>query len=48
MNKEQFLNACKQARIGFLIALQWLLCLFIAPALLVVVFIIWIDNAKND
>lgn len=48
MNKEQFLNACERARIGFLTALQWLLCLFVAPALLVVVFIIWIDNAKYD
>ena len=48
MNKEQFLTACERARRGFLTALQWLLCLLIAPALLVVVFIIWIDNAKND
>lgn len=48
MNKEQFLSACERARRGFLTTLQWLLCLLIAPALLVVVFIIWIDNAKND
>lgn len=48
MNKEQFLTACEHVRRGFLTALQWLLCLLIAPALLVVVFIIWIDNAKND
>lgn len=48
MTKEQFLNACEQIRFGFLTALQWLLCLLIAPALLVVVFIIWIDNAKYD
>ena len=48
MNKEQILNACERTRRGFLTALQWLLCLLIAPALLVVVFIIWIDNAKND
>lgn len=48
MNKEQFLSTCERARRGFLTALQWLLCLLIAPALLVVVFIIWIDNAKND
>ena len=48
MNKEQFLNASKSMRYGFLTALQWLLCLLIAPALLVVVFIIWIDSAKND
>ena len=48
MNKEQFLNAFECARRGFLTALQWLLCLLIAPALLVVVFIIWIDNIKYD
>ena len=48
MNKEQFLNACERARIGFLTALQCGLCILIAPALLVVVFIIWIDNAKYD
>ena len=48
MNKEQFYSAFERARRGFLTALQWLLCLFIAPALLVVVFIIWIDNAKYD
>ena len=48
MNKEQFFTACEQTRRGFLTALQWLLCLLIAPALLVVVFIICIDNAKYD
>ena len=48
MNKEQFLTVFEQIRLGFLTALQWLLCILIAPALLVVVFIIWIDNAKND
>ena len=48
MNKEQFFSVCERARLGFLTALQWLLCLLIAPALLVVVFIIWIDNAKYD
>ena len=48
MKKEQFLNACERARRGFLTALQWLLCLLIAPALLVVVLIILIDNAKYD
>ena len=48
MNKEQFLTACERARIGFFTALQWLLCLLIAPAFLVVVFIIWIDSAKYD
>ena len=48
MTKEQFLNACERARRGFLTALQWLLCLLIAPSLLVFVFIIMIDNAKYD
>ena len=48
MNKEQFLSDFERARRGFLTAIQWLLCLLIAPALLVVVFIIWIDNAKYD
>ena len=48
MNKEQLLNACERARRGFLTALQWLLCLLIAPALLVVVFIIWIDQIKDN
>ena len=48
MNKEQFLSACERVRRGFLTALQWLLCLLIAPALLVVLFIIWIDQIKND
>ena len=48
MNKEQFLSACEQARLGFLTALQWLLCLLIAPALMVVFLIIWIDNVKYD
>ena len=48
MNKEQFLSACERTRRGFLTALQWILCLLIAPALLVVFFIIWIDNAKYD
>ena len=48
MTKEQFLNAFECARSGFLTALQWLLCLLIAPSFLVVVFIIWIDNIKYD
>ena len=48
MNKEQFLNDFERARRGFLTALQWLLCILIAPAFLVVIFIIWIDNAKYD
>ena len=48
MTKEQFFIAFERARIGFLTALQWLLCILISPALLVVVLIIWIDNAKYD
>ena len=48
MNKEQFYSACERARRGFLTALQWLLCLLIAPALLVVLFIIWIDQIKDN
>ena len=48
MNKEQFLSALERARRGFLTALQWLLTMLITPALLLVVFIIWIDNAKYD
>ena len=48
MNKEQFFSSCERARRGFLTALQWLLCLLIAPALLVVLLIIWIDQIKND
>lgn len=48
MNKEKFFNDCEHARRGFLTALQWLLCLFIAPSLIVVVFIILIDKIKND
>ena len=48
MNKEQFLNDCERARRGFLTALQWLLCLLIAPALLVVLLIIWIEEIKYN
>ena len=48
MNKEQFFSACDSARLGFLTALQWLLSIMIAPALIVVIFIIWIDQIKND
>ena len=48
MNKEQFFNSCELARRGLLTALQWVLTLIIAPALLMVVFIIWIDQIKND
>ena len=48
MNKEQFLNACERARRGFLTALQCVFILLIAPSLLVVFLIIWIDNVKYD
>ena len=48
MNKEQLLSACERVRRGFLTALQWLLCLLIAPALLVLVFILWIEEIKYD
>ena len=48
MNKEQFLSACERARRGFWTVLQWLLCLLIAPVLLVVLFIIWIDQIKDN
>ena len=48
MNKEQFLSACECARRGFLTAIQYVLTVLITPALLVVVFIILIDNAKYD
>ena len=47
MNKEQFFSACEQARRGFLTALQWGLTLLIAPALMVVVFIICIEEIKD-
>ena len=47
MNKEQFLRACERARRGFLTALQWILSLLIAPALLVVLLIIWIEDIKD-
>ena len=47
MNKEQFFSACEQARRGFLTALQCGLTLLIAPALLVVVFIICIEEIKD-
>lgn len=47
MNKEKFFSALERTRRVFLTALQWLLCLLIAPALLVVVFIIWIEDIKD-
>ena len=48
MNKEQLLSASESIRFGFLTALQCGLTILIIPALLVVVFIILIDNAKYD
>ena len=48
MTKEQFLNACERARYVFLTALQWILCLLIAPALLVLVFILLIEEIKDN
>ena len=47
MNKEQFFSACERARRGLLIALQLGLSILIAPALLVVVFIILIEEIKD-
>lgn len=49
MKTKEFLCALyDRMRFYALTALQWLLCLLIAPALPVVVFIIWIDQIKND
>ena len=48
MNKEQFMNACERTRIGFLTAIQYVLTVLITPALLVLVFILWIEEIKND
>lgn len=48
MNKEKFFSALDSARRGFLTALQWLLTVLIAPALLVLVFILYIEEIKND
>ena len=47
MNKERFLIACEQARRGFMTALQVLLSIMIIPALIVVVFILWIEDIKD-
>lgn len=47
MNKEQFLNACERARYGFLTALQWILCILISPALILVIAILWIEDIKD-
>ena len=48
MTKEQFFIAYERTRRGFLTALQWGLSMLISPAFIVVVFIIWIDQIKND
>ena len=47
MNKEQFFSACEKARCGFLTALQWVLSLLIAPALILVIAILWIEEIKD-
>ena len=47
MNKEQFFSACEKARCGFMTALQVLLSIMIIPALIVVVFILWIEDIKD-
>ena len=47
MNKEQFLSACERARRGLLTALQWGLSMLIAPALILVIAIIWIEDIKD-
>ena len=47
MNKEQFLSAFERARSVFLTALQWVLTLLIAPALLIVLIIICIEEIKD-
>lgn len=48
MNKEKFFSALERTRRCFLTILQLALCLLISPAFLVVLFIIWIDQIKND
>ena len=48
MNKEKFFSALERTRRRFLTILQLALCLLISPAFLVVLFIIWIDQIKND
>ena len=47
MNKEQFLSACEQIRRVFLTALQCGLSMLIAPALLIVLIIICIEEIKD-
>lgn len=47
MTKEQFLIACERARRGLLTALQWGLSMLIAPALILVIAILWIEDIKD-
>lgn len=47
MTKEQFLSACERARRGLLTALQWGLSMLIAPALILVIAILWIEDIKD-
>ena len=48
MNKEQFFSACDSARRVFLTAIQCGLTVIITPALLVLVFILCIEEIKTD
>ena len=48
MNKEKFFSALERTRRCFLTILQLALCLLISPAFLVVLFIIWIDQIKDN
>lgn len=47
MNKEKFLSTCERARKGFLTSLQWGLSMLIAPALILVIAILWIEDIKD-
>lgn len=47
MNKEKFFSALESARRGFLTALQWILCILISPALILVIAILWIEDIKD-
>ena len=48
MNKEKFFSALERTRKGFLTTLQLALSILISPAFLVVLFIIWIDQIKDN
>lgn len=48
MKKEQFFSALERTRRGFLTILQLALSILISPAFLVVLFIIWIDQIKDN